>query len=226
MITISHIFYNQHGMLDLHKSAWETHDPDRVRYTLIDDASPQPIPTSFRMKSLDIYRVDEDIPWNIAGARNLAFHVAKTEWVLCSDIDHVVTREALTKILQLDLSNPNIAYIFNRRRADGYFGVKGIINILMNRKKYFEIGGHDEDYSGHYGREETFFSHCLKHHGIEVIYCEDIVLDWHPKSGGTQGLPRDKTFNGVIFDRKMMELQNGCYTNGPLLRFTWKCVTQ
>ena len=225
MITISHIYYNQRCMLKLHKSAWEGHTKGLTYYTLIDDASPTPIHSSFRMEGLDIYRVEKDIPWNIAGARNLAFHVAKTEWVLCADIDHIVTCDALTKILKLDLADPNTAYIFNRRTTEGYFGVKGIINILMNKKRYFEMGGHDEDYSGHYGREETFFSHCLEHHEIQVIYCEDIVLDWHPRFGGTYGLQRDKSFNGLIFNRKMVELKNGSYRNGPLLRFSWKYVS-
>jgi hypothetical protein len=225
VITISHIFYNQHCMLELHKSAWEKHGRGAARYTLIDDGSPEPIPKSFRMKGLAVYRIEEDIAWNIAGARNLAFHVGKTEWVLCADIDHVVTAEALGKILRLDRSDRNVAYIFHRRRQDrGEYGVKGIINILMNRKRYFEVGGHDEDYSGHYGREETFFWDCLERHKVRVVFCEEIVLDWHPRFGETRGLVRDRTFNNAIYDRKTLELQNGTYRNGPRLRFKWKRV--
>ena len=72
-------------------------------------------------------------------------------------MDHVVTVDALSKILNLDLTDHNIAYTFNRRSQDGYYGCKTVINILMSKRRYFEVGGYDEDYAGHYGRKETFF---------------------------------------------------------------------
>jgi len=221
MITIGHIFYGQHKMLPLHEAAWKRHGEDSVLYTMIDDASPIPLPLSFGKKNLSIYRVEQDIPWNIAGARNLVFHTAKTEWVFCADVDHVVTPEALSAIMALDRSDPNIVYTFRRRARDGYVGVDAIINVLMNRARFFEMGGYDEDYSGHYGREETFFLRCLKHHNISIVRCDDIYLDWHPKFGGTWKLNRDKTFNGAIFEKKIEDLQAGRYTNPPILRFDW-----
>lgn len=219
-VTISHIFYNQHSMLPIHQEAWDRHPPNSVRYTLIDDCSPIPIKTP-RRRNLDVYRVQEDIPWNISGARNLAYHVAQTDWVLCADVDHVVTASALESILALDLSDENVAYIFARQRPDGTEGCRAIINCLMARDKYFEIGGYDEDFSGHYGREETFFDHCLVHNKIRVKFCDHIILEWHPKLGGTSGLIRDKSHNAVIYDQKIQRLQNGIYRNGPILRFNW-----
>jgi hypothetical protein len=212
-------------MLKLHKLAWEAHPKDTAYYTVIDDGSPVRVPLDFRLHNLDIYRIDEDIPWNIAGARNLAFHVAKTEWVLCADIDHIVTTESLLRILDLDFGNHNTAYIFNRKTDDGYYGCRAIINVLMSRQRYFEIGGHDEDYSGHYGREETFFSRCLRYHKVRIVYCDDIVLDWRPRIGSTTGLVRNKTHNAKIFDDKCQALENGTYINDSLLRFEWRCVT-
>ena len=67
MITISHIFYTQHALLPLHLRAWAAHPADAARYTLIDDASPTAAPSWFRHPNLSIYRVAQDIPWNIAG---------------------------------------------------------------------------------------------------------------------------------------------------------------
>jgi hypothetical protein len=191
---------------------------------VIDDCSPLPVSDDFRRNNLDIYRVDHDIPWNIAGARNLAFHVAKTPWVLCADIDHVVTKDALTAILQLDLTDHNVAYTFQRKKKNGEFGCLATINILMSRDKYFEIGGHDEDFSGHYGREETFFSKCLKRAKLRLVHREEIILDWYPNIGGTQGLVRNKDLNGLIYERKMQEFANNAYVNGNILRFPWHSV--
>ncbi len=221
LITIMHIFYNQHGMLPLHRQAWQQHPSQSVQYVLVDDGSPTPIPDDFRRDELKVYRIHEDIPWNIAGARNLGFHVATTDWVLSADIDHVVTHEALKDIMQLDLSDPNTVYTFNRRREDGFVGCDAIINILMNQRRFFEIGGYDEDYSGHYGKEETFFLHCLKHHRVRIVKCEHIVLEWHPILGRTWKLSRDLTFNKKLFECKMTALHERRYHPGQRLRFSW-----
>jgi len=221
VLTLSHIFYNQHDMLPLHRFAWRQHSPKSVKYVLVDDASPTPITIDFQMDQLSVYRVHENIPWNIAGARNLGFHVAITDWVLCADIDHVVTAQAMERILALDLSDSNTAYTFGRRRRDGYTGCDAIINILMNRRRYFEMGGYDEDFCGHYGKEETFFHHCLKRQGVKIVKCADIVLDWHPNLGRTEILNRDVTYNKNLFEQKMTELRSGTYRPSPHLRFSW-----
>jgi hypothetical protein len=157
----------------------------------------------------------------MAGARNLGFHVAQTPWVLMADIDHVMTPEALERVTRLDLTDPNVVYSFSRRRIDGVYGGEAIINALLNRQRFFEIGGFDEDFSGHYGSEETFFEHCLKQHGLRHVRCQDIVLEWHPFSGATSRLRRDRQFNRELFNKKMGLLHQGQYKNGRLLRFSW-----
>jgi hypothetical protein len=219
VITIFHIYYGQRHMLPLHSKAWSSHRAV-VDYCIIDDCSPIPIRRPIHPR-LKIYRVKEDIPWNIAGARNLGFHVAETEWVMGADVDHVVTAEALDEIMRLDMSNPNVAYLFKRRTEQGRVGCDAIINILMNKRKFFEIGGYDEEFSGGYGREETFFSRCLRSRGMQIIKSE-IVLAWYPREGGTRGVGRSRSRNTVIFEDKLRSLNEGTYRNGPILRFPWE----
>lgn len=223
-ITISHIFYNQHCMLPLHRLAWAQHPNNSVHYTLIDDSSPIPVKRISLPYYVDLYRVSDSINWNTPGARNLAFHVATTEWVLCADIDHIVTPFALSSILELDLSDPNTVYTFARKRPDGFFGSRYPHNVLMNKQKYFDIGGNDEDFSGNYGSEDTFFGCCLDYHSIRVTHCRHIVLDWHPRLGATKELSRDKYINHTVFARKIMSLNNKSYVNGSILRFKWNSV--
>jgi hypothetical protein len=209
-------------MLERHFAAWSGHPKGVFRYNIIDDCSPRPISTRCDIDGFSIVRINKDIPWNIAGARNLGFHVATTEWVLAADIDHVVTPEAARRVLSLDLSNPNVVYKFGRvAERSGREGRPAIINILMNRQKFFEIGGYDEDFAGHYGREETFFSCCLRHHSVEIVRCEHVVLSWHPKCGKTRGLARDKAINADIFVAKVDAMRQGTYRNGAILRFEW-----
>ena len=226
MITISHIFYNQHKMLSKHFEAWSKHPKNIFKYVIIDDCSPKRISKTYKGDNLSIVRVKQNIPWNIAGARNLGFYVAPTEWVLGADIDHVVTPEAAEQLLSLDLGNPNVAYIFSRvsSESNGYEGCPTIINILMNKNRFFEIGGYDEDFSGNYGKEETFFSHCFRRHSIKLIKCDNIVLNWYADRGGTHGFKRDKTVNSKLYKSKMIELNAGTYRNGPIIRFKWNKI--
>lgn len=222
MITIFHIFYNQHEMLKMHFMAWGRHPTDKFKYAIIDDCSPKRISEKCPVDNLSIYRVNRDIPWNIPGARNLGFHAASTEWVLGADIDHVITPEAANKILSLDFSNPNVAYTFRRISDEGYEGCPATMNILMNRERFFEIGGYDEDFSGNYGCGDTFFHRRLRWNSVKIVRCDDIILDWYPRRGGTRKLKRDKTINKIKFEGKFDALKNGVYKNGPILRFAWQ----
>jgi hypothetical protein len=225
MITLFHIFYNQHEMLSKHFAAWKQHPKGMFKYVIIDDCSPKRIAKNHCVEELSIIRITRDIPWNMGGARNLGFHVASSDWVLGADIDHVVTANAAEKISSLDLSDPNVAYRFKRvRETDGRVGNRTTINILMNKKRFFETGGYDEDFSGHYAKEETFFRHCLQRHSVRFVECDHIALSWHPKRGRTRGLNRDETINTEIFRRKVAALKRGIYKNGPLLRFKWEII--
>ena len=223
-ITISHIYYNQIQMLQLQKQAWMAHPYGHVKYTLIDDGSSIPIGADYAGANVDVYRIHEDIPWNPAGARNLAFHVAKTDWVFCADMDHVVTSRALIAMLDLPLDDANIVYTFARLRNDGYYGVLGTHNILMNRRRFFEIGGNDEDFSGNYASEDTFFGDLLAFHKVHIVYCSNIVFDWFPRVGATKNLSRDRAFNINVMTHKWKALHEGRDINGPILRFEWSAV--
>ena len=223
VITIAHTFYDQHNMLPLHTAAWANHPPG-VRHVLVDDCSPTPIACHEVPSNVAIYRIDRDIPWNMAGARNLAFHVAQTDWVLSADIDHVITAETLLQLRNLDYADDNVAHRLKRRRSDGSVGTDAIICILMNRARYIGIGGHDEDFAGSYGREETFFDQCLRYQGVTIRTCHTAFVDWHGFDGRTRGLVRCRQSNTQLFDQKMALLRAGTYTAGARLRFPWHVV--
>jgi len=210
-------------MLEKHFAAWQDHPKEIFEYIIIDDCSITPITIQQNISNFSVFRIDPDIPWNVSGARNLGFHVASNEWVLCADIDHVVTSSVAQKLLTLDLTNSNIAYVFKRiRERDGYVGCKAAMNILINKKRYWQIGGYDEDFSGHYWKEDIFFLKCLQYHQIQMVYVEDIFLSWHPEIGSTRRLSRDKSHNISLFEKKSKALLDGQYKNGNVLRFNWK----
>jgi hypothetical protein len=96
--------------------------------------------------------------------------------------------------------------------------------MLMNRGRYIGIGGHDEDFCGNYGREETFFDQCLRYHGVTIRTCQTAFVDWHEFDGRTRELGRCRKANTHLFDQKMALLKAGIYTPGICLRFPWHTV--
>lgn len=215
-ITLAYTYYGQREMAEIHREAWLRHKVP-IRYNIVDDGSPTPL-TEFEYPNLKIHRVTVDIPWNIAGARNLAVMTASTEWVLLCDVDHVVSAEALDKIAELDLSDPDIVYIFPRVNAAGEYGVDAYMNILINRTKYLEIGGFDEDFKS-YGKEDVFFYHMLIANNLKIVKT-DIVLNWYYRLGKTYGLARDNA-NASLLTSKLEHLRSGTYQKGDILRFPW-----
>ena len=176
-----------------------------------------------------IYRINEDIRFNYGGAKNLAVHNATTDWVLITDIDHMLDLEAVEKLIDFDLAGRDNVYCFGRSFPDGPLietrpevrkanVVPG--TILINREKFREAGGYDEDLSGHYGKDDTLLKwHLLNNHGCVFhklpmeLLCRACIYDTQPK------LDRDVTRNTELVKTKIAA--GNRYRPGPGLRFTW-----
>jgi hypothetical protein len=48
--------------------------------------------------AFSLYRMGVDVPWNMDACRNLAASQAKTDWLLLTDIDHLVPEKTWRKI--------------------------------------------------------------------------------------------------------------------------------
>jgi hypothetical protein len=110
---------------------------------------------------LQIYEVDQDLVWNIGGARNLGFWVTPTEWVFLSDSDIVVRASTMEYVLELyDRSTPQTIFKnFHRLRADKITTKPHPAVMLITKKSYWKAGGCDEDFIGNYGYTDVHFFH-------------------------------------------------------------------
>jgi hypothetical protein len=222
MITILHTYYNQSPeLLNHHLKEWKKINNkygDKVKYVIIDDCSDTPL--YFKFKNLTIYRILNNIQWNQGGARNLGFFVAPTQWVFCSDIDHVLLFESFDKL-----------YAMQKQKRE-YYKVARIINedlnteltkitgggYLINKDDFFDIGGYDEDFSGHYGYEDLNFHHRAETNGIIAKLLPDIYTVCYPVIS-TLKLNRETTINRELYNKKINK-----QSNGEILRFRWvKC---
>jgi hypothetical protein len=222
-ITISLLYYNDEEHISRHVKKWEEYN-DLVKFQVIDDGSSIPAKnflkeTSFPELDSSLYRIEEDIPWNIPGARNLSATVCDTPFVLICDMDQIFDRKAVEKMLALTtLNGGNWFYSFRRFSEDKSLkskcGRKTCGTMLLSIKDWWAVGGYDEDMSGSYGHNDPLFRRQLKKVGLKEvtpeIYCEEISADCK--------LNR-RSRNRRKYHEKIKELPR---QNWNCLRFNWK----
>ena len=75
--------------------------PDDTELILVDDGSDPPIENTSSVP-VTIHRTNDKRPWTWALARNAGARLARGEYLLMFDVDHILTREALDFIRRFD----------------------------------------------------------------------------------------------------------------------------
>ena len=103
---------------------------------------------------LEIFEVQEDICWNIAGARNLAVFMAKTEYIYLGDADTIVEDKTAQYMLEIKYGDEvafrskqrrSLYYQFDRIRSDGKTRKPHPAVMVLSKSTYWTAGGADED---------------------------------------------------------------------------------
>jgi glycosyltransferase involved in cell wall biosynthesis len=93
--------------------------PVDVEFILVDDGSDVPI--QGEMKGLKIIQTNDKRPWTQPLARNIGARHAQGEYLICTDIDHIISKELIERVLVGDYD----VYHFKREagalREDGSF---------------------------------------------------------------------------------------------------------
>lgn len=172
-LTIAMPYYEAPQMLIEQLRWWEDYATEKmpVSIVIVDDGSPKnPAQHTLIMEkippglSLEVYRVKENIPWNHAGARNLAMHVVKTKWILLTDIDHLLLPWSVKKLLQQQL-DPSMVY--QPPRYDRVDGIpmrfkRHIDSYIITKDLFWEVGGYDETLAGYWNGAFEPFRKALK----------------------------------------------------------------
>lgn len=250
-ITLVAPFYRNPLMLKRQVQEWNEY-PEGVNVICVDDGSPEPalpiILSNSRRCAIhrdgkvcneaQLYRIQNDIPWNRGGARNLGAHLAETDWIIHVDIDHVLPADAADKLLDYKLDKKSW-YRFPRWRVgkadetrkkdqipnDCEYGqVHPHVDSYLIRKELYwsdKVGGYDEDYSGALGGGNMFLKRLQDAAPCEIlpppirleVYTRDAIKDANDWS-----LPRDTTRNKEL--RRQKELRGDTRPKNPL-RFEW-----
>lgn len=157
-------YYENPRMLQCHYHLWKSWNPATLggmNVVIVDDGSPRS-PATFTSAlqipglSLQIYRVGVDVRWNQDACRNIGVAHAETNWVLLTDIDHMVT-EDVAQYLLVRRWDESSAYKFKRVSLPDRSPYKPHPNSwFMGRKLYDATGGYDERFAGYYGTDGDF----------------------------------------------------------------------
>lgn len=158
-------YYENPGMLRRQLACWGAYGPEAraaMDVIVVDDGSPRSpaleVLAGFGGLALRLYRINENIPWNQHGARNLAAKAAGKgdRWLLMTDMDHLLEPDQAAALAQLK-PRPDRHYVFDRISLPGRVAYKRHCNsFLVTREAYWQAGGYDEDYCGSYGGDGPF----------------------------------------------------------------------
>lgn len=157
-------YYLNAGMLAVQQLSWASL-PAETRAALhvivVDDGSPR-LPATDAWRTVDglasqrLYRTRKDVRWNWLFCRNLGVQEASTDWVLLTDIDHVVPASTW-RALMTEALDASVVYRFSRVDAPDLTPYKPHPNSwCLTRAMFDKVGGYDERFSGFYGTDADF----------------------------------------------------------------------
>lgn len=181
-LTIIMAYYENPGMLQLQMSEWAKYSLMQktwVKFIIVDDGSQESpainaaLMAGYADLDIQIYRVLEDRPWGQDGARNIGMARAQTDWVLLTDMDHMLEASQVDKVLAFVPNRKE--YYMPRRMWDGGSKHAHPNSYLIHRHDFWRMGGYDEDFVGWYGSDGNFRK-CAKGSGLIEVPTDAFYL--------------------------------------------------
>jgi len=176
-------FFCNPGMLREQQRAWRMYAEDlkaSLHVIVVDDCSPpkrgaKAVLEETGVASVRLFRALEKKRWNWLFARNLGVDRSTTEWVLLTDIDHVVPEATLRAVMTEPLTSA-LAYRFARVDAPSLIVVKSHPNSwLMTKRLFDKVGGYDERLSGYYGTDADFRDRVMERARAIVVRTDVLI---------------------------------------------------
>ncbi|PIJ48574.1 glycosyltransferase group 2 [Erwinia sp. OLTSP20] len=233
---VTHFYCNQ-GNIDSVLSLLRSYEHypkdilDSTHFVIVDDCSSVEYEVPALNLNLTWLRIDDDIPWNQGGARNLGVTYAKSDKILMTDLDHQLPEDTFRYLITHKNPGRSFYKIYRNDPATGKL-IKGHSNLFfMSRARFFRHHGYDEEFCGHYGAEDYRFVKYHKYHGSVQRYlprrirCDIREID---RESSYHSLNRDLSFNTPVDLKKAEEIATYGAEHGHsrnFLNFRWHIVT-
>jgi GT2 family glycosyltransferase len=205
LITMVVPVYNQPQMLRKQLQTWAGYSAEALcafEFVIVDDCSREPVDMLVAeemeahgncLPDPQLYRIDQDVPWNRGMARNLGTKMATTPWVLHVDTDHVLPADSaeglVTAVRRMKGELPKW-FRFTRRRIGAADETRKkdavalnatnirihphIDSYLTTPEAYWKAGGYNEDFSGVLGGGSPFLKEMERVNGPPGIINEEL----------------------------------------------------
>ena len=217
--------YNAAEAVNRQAAIWRQLPPeqlDQLEILIADDYSDTPPDPDRSGLPMRLFRITSDIPWNMAGAKNLLRKQATAPWLLFFDVDnHLPADERLLLLQSLDRLDPAKLYMF-KRSMEGQEVDPHINTFLVHRDVVDAAGGFGEDFCGHYGYEDVFFHHLLMQRKVDRVLLVNMCFI-QAVNAATLSLDWDSSRNNALIQAKVAR---GEGTSPDQLRFSWIDVPQ
>lgn len=236
--SIVHPYFENNATLPLHVEQWSKIPKNQVELVIVDDHSgPNKGPDVSLLKDLQfpikVFRVKNDILWNVTGARNLGAYYARGEQLIMSDFDLVVGAELISKLKTLDYTDNKVVYWPVMRKPDtektkNRFAKPHCNSFVINRDVFWRMGGYDEDFAGGWGYEDSHFHNILgKLFGLKNVILDNsgyfIWLDSAAHHPGTITIGRKgHKKNETLYYYKAKQTKD--FRSDPTLRFEYELI--
>jgi len=212
-----------------------------IEWIIVDDHSPEPARDAIKewvlttevekphevTARIKLLRIDDDIPWNQHGARNLGARVANSPWLLMCDMDRLIVSDHMNQVLNYIIEgkmSPGHHYKatgMNMKYATVWGNEKPIVNqFFCTKDAYWDCGGYDEDYCGVYGGDGPLLRALEKKYPLKTM--RDIIMFRYDRhivpDATTLDLPRDRGDYARLSKQKQRE---GRTEPRDPVRFSW-----
>lgn len=234
---ITHFYCNQNdicSVVDLLRryEKYPGEVKSKVQFVIVDDGSPIDYVIPDFDLNLTWIKINQDIKWNQAGARNLGVVYAKSDKILLTDLDHEIPVESMRRLVDMKSCGKRLYKVYRKDPDCVKHGgklYKGHSNLfVLSRGRFMECFGYDEEFAGAYGAEDVRFAKYQKISGTLQTYLPKSITCFERtdinRGASYHSLARDLTFNTPVDSRKRYEFSefgNGYGHSRSFLNFTW-----
>ncbi len=182
--TFVYPYYENPEMFKIQQRTWASY-PEEIRKNLqvivTDDCSPNNhiihhILTGLGFE-MEVYRLMRKIRWNWLACKNLGALKARNPWLLVTDMDHLVSPEMAVNLFERIKVNERTIYVPSRVNYPHFEPYKPHPNsYVMTKKIFWQVGGYDEDFSGHYGTDGLYRGRCKQNAPVKQLGPEQFYL--------------------------------------------------